>query len=76
MLRVSDYVTGQIEDHGITGEAVTKRYLERNEPVAILRLVSYSHSPGQKFTPTSLLFYSGSFKWKSTKRNGISYFYL
>lgn len=51
MLSVSDYVTEQIKDHGITGEAETKRYLERNEPVAVLRLVSYSHSLGQKFTP-------------------------
>lgn len=39
MFNVSDYVIGQIGDHGITRKEETKRYLERNIPVTILRPV-------------------------------------
>lgn len=37
---LNDYIPGQRGDHGISGEAGTEGYLERNKPEAILRLVS------------------------------------
>lgn len=40
VLNVSDYVPGQIGDHGRTGEAGVERYLESTTPEATLRLVS------------------------------------
>lgn len=36
VLNVSDYVAGQIRDHGIIAEAGTGRYSERNKLGAIL----------------------------------------